>query len=290
MEVIREPLAYQAACRRARADGHSVGLVPTMGALHAGHLALVRTACERTSYVTVSIFVNPTQFGPSEDLDRYPRTLEADCERCSQAGAEVVFAPEAQAMYPPGDETRVRVQKTAEALCGSYRPAHFEGVATVVAKLLALAGRCTAVFGRKDYQQLRVIHRLVRDLFLPVDIVGVPTVREPDGLALSSRNIYLSGAERQRALAIPQALSQAVAAFGSGEREPTAIAAAVEQALERAADRVDYVELADADTVVPLRRDEPLPTRALLAVAAHVGATRLIDNVVLGEDPAPISD
>ena len=160
----------------------------------------------------------------------------------------------------------------------------------MVAKLLVLAGRCTAVFGRKDYQQLRVIHRLVRDLFLPVEIVGVPTVREPDGLALSSRNAYLSDSERQRALAIPQALSQAVAAFSQGEREPNAITAAVEQALERAADRIDYVELADADTVVPLRRDQPLPTRALRAIAAHVGATRLIDNVVLGEDPAPISD
>jgi pantoate--beta-alanine ligase len=259
-----------------------------MGALHAGHLALVHEACRRTDYVTVSIFVNPTQFGPSEDLDRYPRTLEADCTRCDQAGAEVVFAPEPLAMYPPGDETRVRVHETAEALCGSHRPAHFEGVATVVAKLLVLAGRCTAVFGRKDYQQLRVIHRLARDLFLPVDVVGVATVREPDGLALSSRNIYLSDAERQRALAIPQALSGAVAAFSGGEREPTAIVAAVQRALQRATDRIDYVELADSDTVVPLPRDEPLPTRALLAVAAHVGATRLIDNVVLGEDPAPI--
>jgi pantoate--beta-alanine ligase len=290
MQVIRDPHGYQRECERARAAGHTVGLVPTMGALHAGHLELVRTAAARTDFVTVSIFVNPTQFGQGEDLDRYPRTLDADREQCERAGAAVVFAPAPEAMYPIGDETRVAVKATAAALCGAHRPGHFEGVATVVTKLFVLAGRCTAVFGRKDYQQLRVIHRLVRDLFLPVKLVGVPTVREPDGLALSSRNAYLSSAERQRALAIPEALSQAVRAFEAGERRPDRLVATVESTLTEATDRIDYVELADPDSVALLPDDEPVSGRALLAVAAHVGKTRLIDNVVLGEDPAPLPE
>lgn len=288
MEVIRHPVDYQRACEQARARGHTVGLVPTMGALHAGHLALAERAAELTDVPTLSIFVNPTQFGAGEDLDRYPRTLEADCARCERAGVRIVFAPDPDTMYPPGDETRVRVAETAAALCGAHRPTHFEGVATVVTKLLILAGRCVAVFGRKDYQQLRVIHRLVQDLFLPVEVHGVPAVREADGLALSSRNAYLSAAERQRALAIPTALSDAVHAFAKGERSPAAVADSVEATLGAATDRIDYVELADPDTVVPLSRDRPLPGRTLLAVAAHVGGTRLIDNVVLGEDRAPL--
>ncbi len=210
MELVHEPEAFRRACDEARARGLRVGLVPTMGALHAGHAALIAEARRHASFVVVSIFVNPTQFGPAEDFARYPRTLEADAATCERAGAAAVFAPAADAMYRPGDETRVRVGATAAPLCGAHRPGHFEGVATVVAKLFALTGPSVAVFGRKDYQQLRVISRFTADLFLPVEIVGLRTVREPDGLALSSRNAYLSPEQRAAALAIPRGLSAAV--------------------------------------------------------------------------------
>jgi pantoate--beta-alanine ligase len=192
-------------------------------------------------------------------------------------------------MYPPGDETRVRVGPTAEALCGAFRPGHFEGVATVVTKLFALTGPSIAAFGRKDYQQLRVIQRLTRDLLLPVEILAVPTVREPDGLAMSSRNAYLSPEQRRDALEIPRGLSDAVAAFERGERDPAALAALVRARVERVATSVDYVEVADADTVRPLRQGELAGNRALLALAIRLSGARLIDNVVLGEDPAPIA-
>ncbi len=289
MQIIDAPEAFGQACQQARAAGRRVGLVPTMGALHRGHLSLVDEAKRRADAVAVSIFVNPTQFGPNEDLERYPRDLGGDCDKCREAGVELVFAPAPNAMYPPGDETRVTVGPTAAELCGRWRPGHFPGVATVVTKLLALTGPCVAVFGRKDYQQLRVIKRLARDLFLPAEIVGAPTVREPDGLALSSRNAYLSAAERQRALAIPRALSEAVAAFADGERGARALRERAHDRIAEAADSVDYLELADPERVEPLPPEAQIDERALLAVAARVGATRLIDNVVLGEDPAPIA-
>jgi pantoate--beta-alanine ligase len=288
MQLLREPEELTTACDHARARGHSVGFVPTMGALHDGHLALVAEARRRAGFVVVSVFVNPTQFGPQEDLARYPRTLDADSARCESAGVNALFAPDQAAMYPPGDETRVRVNETARALCGPHRPGHFEGVCTVVAKLLLMVGACDAVFGRKDYQQWRVVHRMAADLFLPVEIVGVPTVREPDGLALSSRNAYLSAAERTRALAIARGLSAAVAAFESGERAVSTLRGLVTAEVEPAADRVDYIELATPDDVQPLSADGRIAERALLAVAARIGQTRLIDNVVLGEDPAPM--
>ena len=215
-----ETEAFRTACDEARARGERVALVPTMGALHAGHLALVAEAQRRADFVVASVFVNPTQFGPKEDLDKYPRTLEADRQLVASAGGAGVFAPAPGLMYPPGDETRVRVGNTAGSLCGKHRPGHFEGVATVVTKLLTVTGRCVAVFGRKDYQQLAVIRRLVADLLLPTEIVGVPTVRESDGLAMSSRNAYLSAEARKLARAIPQGLSEAVRAFtgASGAR------------------------------------------------------------------------
>ena len=195
MELVHAPEAFRLSCEGARSNGHKVALVPTMGALHDGHVALVREAARCAGHVAVSIFVNPTQFGPGEDLERYPRSLEADCDRCARAGVAVVFAPERRDMYPAGDETRVRVGPTAQALCGEHRPGHFEGVATIVTKLLVLAGPSVAVFGRKDYQQLQVIRRLVRDLLLPVSVLAVPTVREPDGLACAGgidlRQIHL---------------------------------------------------------------------------------------------------
>jgi len=263
-----------------------VGFVPTMGALHAGHLALAVEAKRRAGLVVVSIFVNPTQFGPSEDLARYPRDLEGDLRKLAPAGVDVVFAPDGAAMYPPGDETRVRVGATAAPLDGAHRPGHFEGVATVVTKLLGAVGPCVAVFGRKDYQQLLVVRRLVADLLLPVEIVGHPIVREPDGLALSSRNAYLSAGERTRALAIVHGLDAASRRFASGERAARTLEQIVRVGLEPAATSIDYVEARDADTLAPIAGD--VAGRAVLAVACRVGTTRLIDNVVLGEDPPPL--
>lgn len=281
------PKAFQDACEKARRDGHSVGFVPTMGALHAGHLALVAEARRRCSFVAVSIFVNPTQFGPGEDLSRYPRTFERDLDGCARAGAACVFAPDATSMYPPDECTRVRVDRLTDSLCGPVRPGHFEGVATIVAKLFALAGPCVAVFGRKDFQQLRVIERMARDLFFPVEVVGLPTVREPDGLAMSSRNAYLSADDRRQAAQIPLALSQAVRAFQAGERSVARLARPVRERLARISSSIDYVQVADPLTLVPWADDESAGERALLAIAARVGPARLIDNVVLGEDPAP---
>jgi pantoate--beta-alanine ligase len=234
------------------------------------------------------VFVNPTQFGPGEDLERYPRTLEADAERCRERGVAAVFAPQAAAMYPPGDETRVRVGATAADLCGAFRPGHFEGVCTVVAKLFLLVGPCVALFGRKDYQQFRVIERMVRDLFLPVEVVGMATVREPDGLALSSRNAYLSTQQRERALALPRGLALAAGAYRDGERSVAALRAIADKPIRAAVDSIDYLTIADADSVVPLGDGDSIDGSAVLAVAAHIGPTRLIDNLVLGRDPAPM--
>jgi pantoate--beta-alanine ligase len=290
MDLWSLPEVFRHACEAARRRGLSVGVVPTMGALHAGHLRLVEEARARTGFVVVTVFVNPTQFGPHEDLARYPRTLEADIEASTKAGADAVFAPEREAMYPEGEETRVRVGGTAEPLCGAHRPGHFEGVATVVTKLLALAGPCTAVFGRKDYQQLRVIMRMARDLFLPAEVFGVPTVRDGDGLAMSSRNAYLSVEEREAARQIPVGLSDAVRAFRGGEREAGALTAIVRAYVEPVASLVDYVDLADPDTLRLLSPSERTGDRVLLALAARMGRTRLIDNVVLGEDPPPLNE
>jgi len=285
--LFSDPEAFRRACGEARSRGETVGLVPTMGALHDGHMALVREARRRAQFVVVSVFVNPTQFGPHEDLDRYPRRLEADRDRSAESGADGVFAPEPGAMYPEGDQARVRVQQTSAALCGLQRQGHFEGVATVVTKLLCLAGPCVAVFGRKDYQQLAVIRRLTTDLFLPAEIVGVPTVREPDGLAMSSRNQYLSKSARQAALAIPRGLGDAVRAFDAGERRVGELRQWVLRPLSEACHDVDYVSIADPDTIEVLE-DGIVGDRALLALAARFDGARLIDNVVLGEDAAPI--
>ncbi|WP_437725712.1 pantoate--beta-alanine ligase [Sorangium sp. So ce861] len=289
MEFWRHPDELRRACERARAAGRRVGVVPTMGALHAGHLALIAEARRRADFVAVTVFVNPTQFGAGEDLARYPRTLERDRAACAEAGAAGVFAPEVDAMYPPGEETRVRVGATAAPLCGVHRPGHFEGVATVVTKLLALAGPCVAVFGRKDYQQLQVIRRLVADLLLPVEVVGSATVREPDGLAMSSRNAYLSPEQRSAARAIPLALAEACRAFARGERRPAALLGPARARLAAVATSIDYVDLADPESLAIRSEEAAIGDRALLAVAVRLGTARLIDNVVLGEDAPPVA-
>jgi pantoate--beta-alanine ligase len=283
--LVKTPEDARAACDAARARRERVGLVPTMGALHEGHLALVREARRHADFVMCSIFVNPTQFGPNEDFARYPRDLASDMAKLE--GASVVFAPDVAAMYPPGDETRVHVGPLAAHLCGPHRPGHFEGVATVVTKLFAIAGPCTAVFGKKDYQQLAVLRRIAIDLFLPVKVVGVPIVREADGLAMSSRNAYLSADERKRALALSRGLSAAARAFASGERNAGTLRRLALAAIEPAATSIDYVTIAHAEALVPLDEGADVGARAVIAIACRIGATRLIDNLVLGED-API--
>jgi len=286
-QIFRTIAEFRAACDALRAGGARLGFVPTMGALHAGHLQLVRAARRHAERVAVSIFVNPTQFGPNEDFAKYPRNLERDVELLRSVGADLVLSPSADEVYPKGEKTRVRVSGLSEHLCGPFRPGHFEGVATVVTKLFAIAGPCTALFGRKDYQQLKIIERLARDLLLPVTVVGEPTVRDADGLALSSRNAYLSAEERQRALAIPRALAGAGARFQAGERRAGALIEPVRAALREQGLRLDYAEIADADELFPFALDTPVGERALIAVAAFCGTTRLIDNLVLGEDAAP---
>jgi pantoate--beta-alanine ligase len=247
----------------------------------------MRRAVDDGCSPVISIFVNPTQFGPNEDYDKYPRTLDADLALCKDAGVCIVFAPSVAEMYPNGDATRVRVSGITDGLCGSSRPNHFDGVATVVTKLLTAIGPCSAYFGRKDYQQFRVVSQMVSDLLMPVSVVGCTTVREADGLALSSRNRYLSVDERARALCIPRALAAAQRAFAAGDRSPSSLLDKVRATLAASDLREDYVALREPLGLAPLEQAECLPERVLLAVAAYAGATRLIDNLVLGEEAAP---
>jgi len=274
--VVPEDLARHR--RRLLRDGLRLGLVPTMGALHDGHLSLVRLARERADIVVASVFVNPTQFGPGEDFARYPRDLAADAVRLESAGCDLLFAPDVEAMYPPGYETRVIVPNTSRGLCGDRRPGHFDGVATVVAKLFHMARPDVAVFGEKDFQQLAVIRRMVTDLALDVDVVGAPIVREPDGLAMSSRNAYLSPGERERAVSLSRGLFAARRRFEAGDREASALLSAARGPLEDAAVEPEYLELRTFEGLRPLARaEEP----AVILVAATLGGTRLIDNMVL---------
>jgi pantoate--beta-alanine ligase len=283
MRVLSSPDEASALFDHERSRAKRIGFVPTMGALHEGHLALVRHARETCDTVCVSIFVNPTQFGPNEDLARYPRDLDGDLARL-EGLADVVFTPSDREMYPPGEETRVRVGALATHLCGPFRPGHFEGVCTVVAKLFAIVGPSSAVFGRKDYQQLTILKRMTTDLILPIRIVGCPIVREADGLAMSSRNRYLSPEDRDRALGLSRGLRAAANAFASGERRAETLRGLANAEIQRSADRVDYVEIADPDTLAPLDPGTRVGPRALVAIACHIGKTRLIDNTVLGED------
>ncbi|MCY0899469.1 MAG: pantoate--beta-alanine ligase [Firmicutes bacterium] len=266
----------------ARQRGDVVALVPTMGALHRGHLALVKRARQEAQRVVVSIFVNPLQFAPHEDWDRYPRQLANDMAALADEQVDVVFAPSVEEMYPQGDSlTRVSVASMAGALCGRTRPTHFDGVTTVVAKLFHIVQPDVAVFGEKDWQQLTIIRRMVSDLNFPVTVLGVPTVREPSGLALSSRNQYLSPEEHQRAGAIYQSLVRAKERYQQGERHRDRLIDLVRATLHEAGLTPEYVEIVDPGTLEACPAS--LPSSALLAVAVPVGRARLIDNMLLGQ-------
>jgi pantoate--beta-alanine ligase len=267
--------------RKARERGQRIGFVPTMGALHEGHLSLIRRVREVADLVVVSIFVNPTQFGPNEDLASYPRDLPADVDLCIREGVQVVFAPEPEDLYPPGSHTFVDVFELSARLEGESRPGHFRGVATVVLKLLNAVNPHVVAFGQKDAQQAIVIRRMIQDLMLDVETLVLPIVRDDDGVALSSRNVRLSPDERKAARAIPRALEAAQAAVAAGERDGPKLVKAAQAALEQdPLLRVDYVALVDTDKLEPVTRIEG---ETLLAVAVYAGAVRLIDNVVLGK-------
>lgn len=283
--VLHEPAELRAACRDARARGLRVAVVPTMGALHEGHLALVDEARRRADFVVVTVFVNPLQFGPNEDFERYPRTLPEDVALCSARGVQVVFAPARAAMYPDGFSSTVHVSGVSEPLEGVHRPGHFDGVTTIVAKLFGLVGRSSAIFGRKDYQQWKVITRMTSDLDLPIEIIGHRIVREHDGLALSSRNRYLDADQRVRALGIVIGLRAASRAFAAGERSASALERIARAEIAARFDSIDYAAVRHTETLAPL--EGPVQDRAALIVAARIGKTRLIDNLVLGEEPLP---
>jgi pantoate--beta-alanine ligase len=281
-ELFTDPAAWQARCVADRDAGARLVLVPTMGYLHEGHVSLLREARRRAGErgrVLATIFVNPTQFGPGEDLSRYPRDLEGDLAKCAAAGVDRVLAPPDPALvFAPDHQTWVEVERVSQGLCGGARPGHFRGVATVVAKLLHLSQPHAALFGEKDWQQLAVIRAMVRDLAFPVEIVGMPIVREPDGLALSSRNAYLDAEGRARALSLSRALREARDAAGRGERDAAALRARAFERLAAAGVRADYVEIVHPDTLAPVDRAEP---GSVMLVAGWVGGTRLIDNARL---------
>ncbi|CAJ0872073.1 pantoate--beta-alanine ligase [freshwater sediment metagenome] len=277
LPVVHTVAEMRALVRDWRAAGDRIGLVPTMGALHAGHLSLVEEARRQADRVIVTIFVNPTQFGPNEDFSRYPRTLPADCEKLTTVAADLVFAPAVEEMYPPGFSTTVSLEGCAKAeLEDHFRPTHFAGVATVVAKLLNQAQADAAVFGEKDYQQLLVIRAMARDLDIPTRILGSPTLRDPDGLAMSSRNVYLSPEDRPRAPALHRALLEAAQRIAEGDVVGHVMGEARE-AIVGAGFDVDYVEARHAETLARVARRHDGPIRIL--AAARLGATRLIDNV-----------
>ena len=278
LAIVRTPAELSAAVAAWQRAGHRVAFVPTMGALHAGHLALVTEGLRHADKVVASIFVNPKQFGPSEDLDRYPRDEAGDAAKLAAAGCELLYAPGVATMYPPGFALFVRVERLPDRLCGAVRPGHFDGVATVVAKLLCAARADVAVFGEKDWQQLAIVRRMAEDMDMPTRIVGAGIVRDPDGLALSSRNLYLTADERARAAALPQALTIARDALRAGAPVPPTLKAAARRIKAAGFARVDYVELVDADRLTPL--DAVAPPARLLA-AAVMGTTRLIDNLAV---------
>lgn len=285
MKILHEVAETRAWSLDHQKQGRKVGLVPTMGFLHEGHLSLIRIAREHCDVVMVSIFVNPTQFGPGEDLDAYPRDFEGDQARCESAGASAIFYPTPAVMYAPDHTVFVNEQEMARGLCGKSRPSHFRGVLTVVAKLFNICCPQVAVFGEKDAQQIRLIRRMVRDLNFSVGVISGPIVREADGLAMSSRNKYLTEVERSEAPVIRRALLHAEALFQSGERDPEVLKGEVAAMIAQApAGEIDYIECVDDQDLQPLRG--PMTAPALIAVAVWFGQARLLDNIVL---PPPLA-
>ena len=282
MKIINSIVHMQALAIAPEREGRRIVFVPTMGYLHEGHVSLLREGRKRGDVLVLSIFVNPIQFGVNEDLDNYPRNMDRDCQIADACGVDIVFIPTAAEMYPDGFQTGVTVRDISLPLCGGSRPGHFDGVATVVAKLFNIVRPDVALFGRKDYQQLAVIRRMAADLNMPVEIVGMPIVREVDGLAMSSRNAYLTPVERQSALCLSRAVTRARELFAAGERSVAVLTGEARAVIEReAAAAIDYVEFRDGATLKEL---EVADTGTLLALAVKIGQTRLIDNTVLGED------
>ena len=279
METAKTIKAARELVDAARKAGKTIGLVPTMGALHAGHMSLIDAAVKRCDYVVVSIFVNPTQFAPSEDFDEYPRDFAGDFSKCEQAGVDVIFAPSADEMYPRENLSWVNLEKITNNLCGLSRPTFFRGVATVCTKLFNIVTPDIAFFGQKDAQQAIVIKRMVQDLNMPLSIEVCPTVRENDGLALSSRNQYLTHQQREEALLINKALKKCEAMVQSGQRNCNTLVAAMREVLNQSEHvEIDYIKIVDTETVEDI---EQIDRKALVAVAAKVGKTRLIDNIII---------
>jgi len=280
MQIIRTPAEMQDTALKLRAQGKRIGFVPTMGFLHEGHCSLMRLARQHADVLVVSIFVNPTQFGPSEDFSKYPRDFSRDEERCRGEKTDFIFHPAVADMYPPDSSVAVVEEKLSRGLCGAARPGHFRGVCTVVSKLFNIIQPNVAVFGEKDGQQLRVIERMVRDLDFPIRIIRGPTHREPDGLAMSSRNTYLSADERKQALCLRRALDRAEELYGQGERNSGRIVAAMGTVIGHSpAARIDYIEVVDDSSLEAVGTIEK---PCMVALAVYVGKTRLIDNTVLG--------
>ncbi len=281
MKTIESIKEMQGISDSLRSKGDSIGFVPTMGFLHEGHLSLKRKAREESDTLVVSIFVNPTQFGPGEDLEDYPRDLDKDSELCREVGTDILFFPSVEEMYPENFRTIVDVSGLTQVLCGRSRPTHFQGVTTVVAKLFAIVKPHRAYFGLKDYQQYRVISCMAEELNMDLEVIGLPTVREPDGLAMSSRNKYLSDEERKSALSLSRSLASADRMVREGITEVKEIETGVREIIESESHtRIDYVEVVDPEELTHLDR---INGRALLALAVHVGQARLIDNTLIGE-------
>ena len=283
MKIITSITDMQQTALSLRREGRLIAFVPTMGFLHEGHASLLREGRTRGDVLVLSIFVNPIQFGPGEDLERYPRNLDGDCAIARACGVDIVFTPTAAEMYPAGFQTSIRVKELALPLCGSSRPGHFDGVATVVAKLFNIAQPDLALFGRKDFQQLAIIRRMTLDLSLPVEVVGMPIVREADGLAMSSRNAYLTADQRRSALCLSRAIRLVRERYAAGERHAALLIEAARDLIQaEPAATIDYLELRDAAT---LEAAAEVSDTTLLALAVRIGTTRLIDNTLLGDEP-----
>lgn len=281
MKIIHTKSEMQKIALTLKRGGQSIALVPTMGYLHAGHASLLHEGRRQADVLSLSIFVNPIQFGQNEDLDSYPRDMERDCRIAAESGVDYIFAPTPGEMYPSGFQTQVVTGELSHPLCGASRPGHFNGVATVVAKLFNIVMPDVALFGRKDYQQLAIIRRMALDLDLPVRLIGMPIVREPDGLAMSSRNAYLSPEEREKALSLSRAIRRVRELYRAGEQTVEILHHAAKTIIEPYATRIDYLEFRNGETLEPA---DKAVDGTLLALAVKIGTTRLIDNTLLGEE------